>query len=356
MRRLLFHAICFLLPLFLFGQNQHALDLEAEYGTIFLHTEEVEPIGSSNPYGFGLGYSYWMLKDKNWASCNCYPRIGLSLNYHNYDNSDILGWGIPLYGYLEPWYRLHDDLFFNIRAGFGYSWLSNPYDEVSNPLNQSYSLHFTPFVMLGVGLSYSISPHWRVGAQLRYSHASNGGMQEPNKGLNYPTGGLMLNYSLEPMTFEKRKKVLLSELDLERSLSVAVFAAGKAIDETRVTYTIPGIEVKYSHQVGRVSALAVGLEWISNLAYKEVIRQENLGQDHNQLSLLLGHEFLMGNFTFTQLAGIYLYKDYDVKPDWYQRYGLVWYPYKGFFMGSQIKVHGHVAEFLDFRLGYTVSL
>jgi len=340
----------------LYSQNRHSIDLQGEYGFLLIHSEDIRPIGQSYPYGVGVDYSYWLLKEKNWRNCQCYPRVGASINYHNFDNPAVLGWGIPVYGFLEPWYRLYKNFFFNIRAGAGYAWLSSPYDAETNPLNLSYSLSLTPYTLVGTGFSYSFSPHWQAGVQLRYSHISNGGMQQPNKGLNYPAGAVSITYSWDGINFEERKKVPLSELDMQKSLVISAFAAGKAIDETRVTYTVLGLEVKYSQQFGRVSAWVVGAEWISNLAYREVIRQQDLGQDHNQLALLLGHEFLMGNFTFTQLAGIYLYKDYNIKPDWYQRYGLFWYPFGNFFFGSQIKVHGHVAEFLDFRVGYKVSL
>ncbi len=334
------------------AQNLNSWELQGEYGFLFLHSEEVRPIGQSYPFGLGLSYSRWMLKEKNWKNCHCYPRWGISLNYHNYDNAEILGWGLPLYGFLEPQYRLFGNFFFTLRGGAGYTWLSNPYDSETNPLNVSYSLPLTPFVMLGTGFSWHLNPHWRVGAQLRYSHASNGGLQQPNKGLNYPTVAMGVDYSVKAADFKPRTKAPVAREDMRESLSLSAFAAGKAIDSTRVTYAVPGLELKYSRQVGRVSALVGGVEWISNLAYREVIRQYNTGEDHNQLGLLLGHEFLMGNFTFTQLAGVYLYKDFDVKPDWYQRYGLTWHPFDHFYAGSQIKVHGHVAEFLDFRLGY----
>ncbi len=338
------------------AQNRHSIDLQGEYGFLLIHSEDIRPIGQSYPYGVGIDYSYWLLKEKNWENCHCYPRVGASVNYHNFDNPAVLGWGIPVYGFLEPWYRLHKNFFFNLRAGAGYTWLSNPHDPETNPLNLSYSLSLTPYTMVGTGFSYSFSPHWQAGIQFRYSHISNGGMQEPNKGLNYPTGAISLSYSWEGINFEERKKVPLSELDMQKSIVISTFAAGKAIDATRVTYTVPGLEVKYSQQLGRVSALVGGFEWISNLAYREEIRQLQSGQDHNQLAVLVGHEFLLGNFTFTQLAGVYVYKDYDVKPDWYQRYGLVWYPFDNFFLGSQIKVHSQVAEFLDFRVGYRIRL
>ncbi len=350
------YVLLFLISTSVFAQNRWSVSTQAEYGFLFLHSQDVAPIGQSYPYGAGIEAAYWLLKEGHWNNCHCYPNIGFSLNYHHYDNPEVLGFGLPVYGYIEPWYRVYKSVFFTLRGGAGYGWFSQPYDAQSNPLNLSYSMPFTPFVVVGTGLGLRLNEHWRAGLQLRYSHASNGGQREPNKGLNYPTVALSVNYSPTEVPLAQKPKKPLSEMDKQRSISLSPFVAGKAIDASGVTYTVPGLEVKYSQQLGRVSALAGGFEWISNLAYREEIRQLQSEEDHNQLAVLIGHEFLLGNFTFTQLAGVYLYKDYDVKPDWYQRYGLVWYPFGNFFLGTQIKVHGHIAEFLDARMGYRLTL
>ncbi len=345
-----------LVPHLVNAQNHSSVELNADYGEMILHSQDIRPIGPSSPFGLGLDYSYWLMKETHWQNCHCYPRAGFSLNYHNFDKPDILGYGIIGYGFLEPWYRLAPRLFFTLRGGGGYAWLSKPFNEETNPLNLSYSLHFTPYVMVGAGLALKLNSQWRLTTQLRYNHASNGGQQEPNKGLNYPTANLSLSYSWQALGLAPRPKVPLSELIMDRHLRLTPFIAGKSIDKTRVTFAVPGLEITYTHQLGRTSALSGGLEWISNLAYREKISQQGLDLDHNQLALLLGHRFLLGNFSFGQLIGVYLYRPYDIKPDWYQRYSLMWYPFKNFGLGTALKAHGHVAEFLDFRLSYRHSL
>lgn len=182
-----------------------------------MHSKDVRPIAPSSPYGIGIQYSYWMLKQKSWKYCHCYRRTGVSLNFHNYDNPTVFGYGFPLYGFLEPWYKLTPRLYFTLRGATGDGWLSKPYDEITNPLNQSYSLHFTPYIMVGTGLGVKLNDNWRTSAQVRYNHSSNDGQREPNKGLNYPTVHLSLSYSWKDISFSEKEKVPLSQLTMKNT-------------------------------------------------------------------------------------------------------------------------------------------
>ncbi len=340
----------------LVAQNRHSIEIGGDYGELILHSKDIRPIGPSSPYGIGIQYSYWLLKDKSWKYCHCYPRVGVSLNYHNYDNPMVLGYGFPLYGFLEPWYKLSPRLYFTLRGAAGYGWLSKPYDEITNPMNQSYSLHFTPYIMVGTGLGFKLNEHWRTSVQLRYNHSSNGGQREPNKGLNYPTAHLSLSYSWKDISFAAKEKVPRSELTLKKYLQISGFIAGKSIDASHTSYAVPGIELSYTQQFARTSAWTAGLEWINNLAYRKRIEREGLNVDHNEVSALAGHRFLLGNFTFSQMIGVYIYDPYDTTPDWYQRYSLTWFPWEQIGIGTSLKAHGHVAEFLDVRITYRFGL
>lgn len=344
---LLFHS-----PAKVGAQPVQSMEMSGDYGFVILHSQAIRPIGKSYPFAVGGEYSFWLLKDENWEDCNCFPRLGLNLSYHDFDNPHVLGFGLPLYGFIEPWYRLSTRWFFTLRGGMGYAYTSRPYDDETNPLNLSYSMYLNPYLMLGSGLAFRFSDHWRMGLQARYNHISNGGQQEPNKGINYPTANLSLSYSFEPLKFREREKLPLEEMEMQKSLISTAFIAGKSIDASRVTYAVPGAALRYSQQFGRTSAWVAGVEWIDNLAYRKRIEQEGLELSHHQVGVLAGHEFLLGNFVFSQMIGVYLYREYDIKPDWYQRYDLEWYFWKDFAAGTALKAHGHVAEFLDFRLSY----
>jgi hypothetical protein len=351
--------ILLLLSLKICAQKATVLSLHGDYGFLFLHSLDVAPIGQSYPRALNFDYSQWRISDANYQACNCYPRLGASMGWHYYNNQAVLGSGFPLYGYLEPWYKLSDRLFFHFRGGIGLSALTRPFDAQSNPLNLSYSLPVSAFVMVGAGFSVSLDAQWFLGLRGRYNHVSNGGIREPNKGLNYPTLALQLDYSLAPVGFNLSKGISDWRKQETRAFSVNSFWAaqagatvGDAFNEQDVTYLVLGLSAHYHQQWARVSGFTAGLSIVQNYAYQDQIERVAGQEDSWQAAALLGHEFILGKFRFGQQAGFYLHKEYGAQADWFQRYYLLYYPWPNFGMGPALKAHAQVAEFLDFRFSY----
>ena len=61
------------------------------YGFIIPHSSKVQEQSNTNPWGFELEIAWQQLGDKSWQKCFCYPRIGTSVTYFNFANSDVLG-------------------------------------------------------------------------------------------------------------------------------------------------------------------------------------------------------------------------------------------------------------------------
>lgn len=245
----------------------------------------------------------------------------------------------------------------------GLIYLSNPYDPVDNPLNLSYSLPVSAYLSMGLGLGYSFSPQWRASLQGRYNHTSNGGIREPNKGLNYPTLALGLDYSLQPIKLESKIKKPFNPNHRRKTVSLHGFLAAKAggkvgtgANEQEVTYLVSGMALRYSYQVGRSSAIMLESEWIRNLAYRKQINRQGGDQSFHQWGVEIGHEFLLGKFTFSQAAGFYLFKEFGARANWYQRYNLLYRPWANIALGPGLKAHANVAEFLDFRIVWELPI
>lgn len=363
MTRAFASLLLFFTTISLSAQSPISYQLEIEKGFIIIHSQDIAPIGQSYPFALGFSAQKWLLADKHWKNCHCYPRLGWSLAVHDFDNPDVLGWGFPLYGFLEPWYKINDGFFLNIRAAVGLVYLSKPYDEQSNPLNVSYSMPVQAYLSLGGGLAYSLDDQWRVGLQARYDHTSNGGLREPNKGINYPTLNLSIDYSPDPIQLKAKSKEAYNPAQKQRRLRLGGFLAGKAsgfvgegVNEQQLTYLVSGLSALYTQQFSRSSAFIVGGEWINNLAYRKEMERAGLTNDHNQIGLLFGHEFLLGKFSFSQAMGLYLYKDYGASADVYQRYSLLYRPIPGLAIGPGLKAHANVAEFVDFSLVWDFHL
>jgi opacity protein-like surface antigen len=329
--------------------------LSFDYALLLRHSQNLQELGKSYPVGIGVEWSKMLLTEEAWEFCNCLPRIGAQVSFWDWDNSEVLGNGVLAMGFVEPYFRTHKRLNILFRAGLGGAYLSNPYDEATNPLNLSYSTDLSFAIMVGAGFNYRLTDQWNIGLLANYSHTSNGGVSSPNKGLNFPSLSFHVQKSLTPIRFPEFQKVENRQAPENKSrFSLAHFSSWNdiSIDE-RVNYYVFGLEAKYSRWIGNRSAISLGTEFISDYSRREELKIEELDNNFVQASALIGHEFWLGRVTFSQQIGVYYYNDYRVTDDVYQRYGLTYNFNKNLFAGINLKAHRHVADFFDFRIGYT---
>ena len=113
-----------------------------------------------------------------------------------------------------------------------------------------------------------------------------------------------------------------------------------------------------SRVVSRLSALHGGLE----LVYNEAVRQKKGFDEHQDnknsfhpvvVSAIFGHEFLLGRFNFSQTIGIYFNRPEPTDDPIYLRVGLTYLVTKRIFLGINLKAHTNVADYMDFRIGYS---
>ena len=118
-------------------------------------------------------------------------------------------------------------------------------------------------------------------------------------------------------------------------------------------FTVFGISTGISQQVGRISALTVDLEWMWDHSLKWEIEQLDKDKNYQRGGLLVGHEFLMGRFTFSQKIGPYIYDVAKYDDPVYQTYGINFHTTENVFTGIHIKAHRHIADFMSIKFGWT---
>jgi len=261
-------------------------------------------------------------------------------------------------GYIEPYFGTHHRAQLFARMGIGGAYLNKSYDEESNPNNLSYSTYLSVSLLVGLGVNYQITPRMNARLAVKYNHISNGGIRTPNKGLNYPTLSAGVNRSLTEITFPRFAKTGKREApDPRNRFSVAFLSGWSNVTEgRRSTYYVTGLMAEASRwMIGR-SALSIGTEWIVDYSRKEQfrIREDAPDESFHEGALLVGHAFWLGRVTFSQQFGIYYFNHYRDGGDVYQRYGLTFHFTPHLFGGFNLKAHGHVADFPDFRIGYTL--
>jgi len=327
--------------------------LKIHQGFVLIHSRELRPIRNSYPTGLELDLAWQKVSQKAWESCLCYPKTGIALTIWDYDNPEVLGSGVTGMFYLEPVFGARHRISFSIRAAFGLSYQNKPYHETKNPNNLSYSTYVAFPLQLGGSMHIRLKPKWYLDITAVYNHFSNGGIQEPNKGINWPTAAVGVGYFLSRPDFKARvKKNWREDHPPETRLDVNVFLAYKE-PVSKLYLFSPGLEVKWSRQIARINAITVGAEWMYDNGDRFEMEEAGLSESPHKAGIAIGHEFLLGDFLFSQQFGYYFYKPFKDGQVVYQRYGLVHRTTPWLSLGIGLKAHGHVADFLDFRVGYT---
>jgi len=323
----------------------YSIGLATHYGFVFVHSKEVKNTQGSKPWGIELDFNKQLLKNESWDECHCFPRTGIVLSYFNLDNND-LGHSFNAAIYIEPFINPSHRVKVSMKGAAGLSWLTNPYHETTNPENKSYSMALNAYLGLGLGVNFKISRKIHAKFSAYYNHISNGGLKDPNYGINWPTLTVQAFYLINPAPLplrEKDKNVNYKNKPLRKDIILYL--------TQKNDYAIWGGGFAVSKQISGMNALTLGTEVTSDHALEKRMEEDEV-EDKNYVyaGLLAGHEFLMGRFNFSQQIGVYIYKDNDYYNALYQRYGLMYSISKLLSFGVNLKAHGKEANFLDGRI------
>jgi hypothetical protein len=330
----------------------------AQHGFIFAHSPDVQNTKGARPTGIELSVAWQKNNPSTWDLCNCFPQTGFVFSYYDY-NSKILGKSITATYFLEPMYRLGRNTFFSFKAVAGLIYLTNPFDSIHNPTNQSYSTNISGYLSVGAGLWLRLNDHWRLNAGIRYQHSSNGGLKQPNKGINFPTAGIAVSYQPKPMHYNTgaRSREKFWKDDPLR-WDAGLFGMGlKAMDKNgnNRRRLMLGISAQASKQVGRINALTLGIEAFKDNAVRTRLERDSIDASAIRAGFLAGHEFLLGKFLFSQRIGVYIFDESPYYDRIYHRWGIHYRINKHWGMGLHLLAHRHVADFVDARVTYTMQ-
>ena len=331
--------------------------LKVHYGFILPHAEELKSVSESNIWGLQLDFSKLNISSKSWSNCNCYSRLGLSFYYFDYSNPDILGHSYNLAFFFEPYFNFRSRSRLSLRAGFGLTYLDKVYDEVNNPDNLFFSSKISGLLLINLTYNYLLREQYQLNFSLNYNHISNGGASMPNKGMNFPTASVGLDYIIRPVSLVSQEKS--PGLKTKKIWGYSrIFWSLRSIDAdslySRKNRLMIGVEGGALKGLSNINGLIAGLEVSYDGSFKELSDRMEKNYSPWVISLHFGHAFVIGRISFTQQFAYYAYKPFPSNNySFFQRYGLYYRLGKWSSLGISLKAHGHVAEHMDIRIGAT---
>ena len=330
------------------------IGVKYQYGNIIAHSRDVKSISTSKPWGFGVEISQLKIKEKSWQNCNCYSKVGFTFSYTNFGNAAVLGNAYSLIFFFEPLLTYRKRLYFTLRSGIGISFLNNIYDEIENPTNLFYSTSFSFPLLLNLGVNYKINPLLNANLSVFYNHISNGGIRQPNKGINYPTIALGLDYILFQTPFPVKRKIK-NDTKFPWQYYAGIFGTTRSVSDTtnrggnrKLTIGLNGGVIK---RLRKIYAFNLGLEASYDSSHREKRKLTGENYKTHIFSLMIGNNLLFGRYQFSQQFGFYFARPSPNNPAVFQRYALDYQLYKLLKVGISLKAHGHVAQNIDVRMG-----
>lgn len=324
---------------------------QAHYGFIIAHRDAIRPlVNDTNPWGLSLEFSRLRNTQSAWNACNCYSQNGLAFVYFNFDNPEVLGSSVSLVVFAEPHLSLKT-LNISLRAGLGVSYLTKVYHWETNPNNVLFSSPLSGILLLQLTARVWLNENFGIRLSGAYHHISNGGSQQPNLGMNFPTVSIGAEYRISPIRLVPREKHYVSTKSMQYYAGL-FFTTRKVSGNDDMRKPLLGLSGGFYKPFARMHGIGIGIELVNDWSLKERNRHSSEYIDHHIVSGLLRHHFLFGKFDFSQALGFYLYKKYPTGSSIFQRYALDYRITKNIELGFSLKAHLAVAEQMDVRVNY----
>jgi hypothetical protein len=313
-------------------------------GQFQVHTKSLYPYNDTHPIGVELEFSQLLLKEQIRETFGTFIKWGAGINYVNFNHED-LGYAITGIGYIEPFLESYGQWRFSIKLGAGLAYMSNPYDEISNPQNLTYSTNLAFPLYAGSTIYYYFTKQLALKTSLSFQHISNGGIRQPNLGINYPVFGIGMEFTNNSYRIPPRQKLHT----YTKKKQYEIIAGYSLKEDTTNTNNlhVATLMINRSWQVSRINALTITL-------FNEYQQSPSDTDNKEKWSIapLFGNEFLLGRLGFGQQLGIYVIQGDQAPNLLLQNYYLRYNFNSGMIAGINLKAHGRVADFLSIQVGF----
>lgn len=367
--------------------------------------------GGIYPTGVTLGLEFPSAQQKPWQSYLNNPTVGVGLSGYDFGN-DILGNCLAVYPYilLDAIDTEYFQMRFKIAGGLGYvteTWYTQEGETskeyYSDESNTVFGSPFNIYLNAGVNLNVPVSKSLAFGAEFGYFHLSNGRTAMPNVGMNTIYGSVGLTTTIA----SECKKAPVNFPDLPYGWALNVTGAAGAhqawMDEPK--YLISTLHVGPVYHVNNWYGIGAGLDVFYNGAidkgtardlYCKGVNSDGreclsctdgdyTTADKMRAGISMNSEFKFGMITAIVDWGVYFYNPsrnyfYDYHDDHketgiperrplfytapggagseeafnYFRFGLRCRVWDNIYVQATAKTHMHVAEYIEFGLGYQI--
>ena len=344
--------------------------------------------------GASVDVGVFQIRKFIWKHFQCYPKLGLAINYGRLENKGDLIGGLL---YLEPRHNYLARCEVCPRLSIGIVYANIPgtnfkkrdsEDEAKTLSDDAFAndwyrqgLHLD--LSLSLAMHIKLTPHWQLSSCVGFSYmplavnnsTSKGAKHSPkDTDLKIITGNIGLCYTPNPSLVHypsvgnnEKSSVHIGLLATVKKQQIKHATLPDQPDSTNSGSKychVSGVYGQWSLQLYKRHAITLTTEWFYDQAIKQKL-QDTVKPSPVKMGILVGHEFRWGRIRFGQQLGCYLKTNelYELqqKLPTYARLGLNYQLTEYFFVGTSLKTTMLFqdteplakTDFIDFRIGYS---
>lgn len=347
--------------------QQYALELNYQLGTnIPIHPKY--PTVEDYSHTGEITLLQHTQANKIWTILYGQPTVAYSFAYQTLGNEAILGNAFYFVPSLEFEAFKVKRLDMRIRIGWGGGVMTKRHNFFYNKKNIVIGSSLNACVSLRALFRYRIldAVHLQIGGGI--THYSNGGVTNPNLGINIPFAqiGIQYNFQKSAVSDSLSKQIIAQLPSLNQSFRPFV-KIGLGLTETASArgpkYPIYSVAFGLSRLMARISKLSLSVEYLYNTSPYAFDRQNGAVElkhlNYARFSISATHEFLFGHWGLVTGIGAYLNKHKYQRSVVLGRIGFNFYLQNYFktvknqlWLGCHVRTYAGEAEFVEVLLGY----
>jgi len=329
----------------------------------------VNPPNDSVGWGPGITVEVGRRTDgtKPWHNTYNLPSYGFGISTVAFENHGQLVRPVEAYGFFSwPFARLSERLSMTSDFGLGLSWNWATANPTTSPAETVLGSNLNARIDWGFYLRYMSTLRTTLYTGIDFTHRSNGGLVQPNQGLNVLGPKVMVQYNFGPDVVSVGESRPKPSFHPEWDAVVAGSAGLKNVLESTTplmrqdfgAFDMTAAVRRHFYTFGRI---ATGVDVMydgSTGVYLETggqMRRANSSQRWN-VGTYAGYEHIIGRFSALIDFGYIVVRTWpnDTEaPSFYERYGWRYQLSDRMFTGLAVRaVHGKKADALEVGVGY----
>ena len=314
-------------------------------------------------FGLNVGLYKNLEGKKWWHSYYRHPQFGIETNITNPGNPSVFGNLYSISAVIR--FPVGNPMKRNwvFIPSVGLSYLTKPYDIVSNTENIVLGTHVNNITRLSIERQVLSFGEQELHAGVSISHYSNGGVHPDNIGLNIPQAYIYLYPKLEKAHRAKSNDDSKNYTkNVQPGIRVAHGFQRKKVAHGPI-YSVYSLSLFVSKNISILSKISTGVELIYNESTHDFILLQEIETEDEALkasraSLFAAHELMLGQLSIYTGMGYYVYHPVQKQKSVSTKFGVQFYLFDYLESRNQIMIGTFVqsymgsADYFEIGVGY----